>query len=65
MTAPSQLRWWQFQERAACPHSDLRPIYGDEILFGTPRLNRLQCRPCGRFLSGHVVLAKMRAGEVL
>lgn len=47
--------WWH------CPHSDLSPIYGDEIIH--VGWFRLQCRQCGRFLNGPVRLAEMRRGE--
>lgn len=48
------MRWIQ---RRRCPHVDVRAIYGDEIIFGTPKWNRLQCRDCGRFLDGPVSIA--------
>lgn len=51
------------RDRKRCPHSNLRGIYGDEINH-TPRFSRLQCRDCGRFLDGPVMLATLRAGEV-
>ena len=44
-----------------CPHSDLRPIYGDQINHVGGY--RLKCRRCSRFLDGPVELAKARAGE--
>ena len=47
-----------------CPHSRLRPIYGDEIIWGTPDWNRLQCRDCGDYLRGSVTLAEMRKAEI-
>ena len=43
--------------RNRCPHSNLRPIYGDEIIFATPKFSRLQCRNCGKYLDGPVSLA--------
>ena len=43
--------------RSRCPHSNLRPIYGDEIIFATPKFSRLQCRNCGKYLDGPVSLA--------
>lgn len=59
------LRWWQHRAINACPHSDLRPIYGDEIIRRTPNWNRLQCRRCGRFLDGPVALAGLREKELI
>jgi hypothetical protein len=32
-------------------------IYGDGVIFATPRFSRLQCVDCGRFLDGPVSLA--------
>jgi hypothetical protein len=53
--------WWFERNRwKTCPHSRLRPIYGDEIIFGTPDWNRLQCRDCGNWLRGPVSLAALR-----
>lgn len=46
-----------------CPHSNLRPIYGDEIIVCTPDFNRLQCRDCRRYLNGPVALAAHRSKE--
>ena len=43
--------------RNRCPHSNLRPIYGDEIIFATPKFSRLQCRNRGKYLDGPVSLA--------
>ena len=51
------------RDRKRCPHSNLRGIYGDEVIFATPRFSRLQCNDCGRFLDGPVMLAVLRAGE--
>lgn len=56
-------RWWQWRKRSRCPHSKLRPIHGDEIIFGTPDWNRIQCLDCGRFLDGPVVIAYLRKDE--
>ena len=53
----ARLRW-----RSHCPHSDLRPIYGDEINYVGGW--RLQCRDCARFLDGPVRLAEFRRREV-
>lgn len=55
------IRWWQFKKRAACPHSNLRGIYGDEII--TARFKRLWCADCGRLLDGPVSLASCRDPE--
>jgi len=52
--------WGRFEGRT-CPHSDLSPIYGDEINHVGGY--RLQCRTCARFLDGPVYLAEARAGE--
>jgi hypothetical protein len=57
------IRWWQFVRRSRCPHSLVRGIYGDEIIFGTPNWNRIQCLDCGKFLDGPVGIALVRAGE--
>jgi len=57
------IRWWQFVRRSRCPHSRVRGIYGDEIIFGTPNWNRIQCLDCGKFLDGPVGIALVRAGE--
>lgn len=51
------------RDRKRCPHSNLRGIYGDEVIFATPRFSRLQCNDCGRFLDGPAMLAVLRAGE--
>jgi hypothetical protein len=32
-------------------------IYGDAVIFASPRFSRLQCLDCGRFLDGPVSLA--------
>lgn len=52
------------RDRRRCPHSNLRGIYGDEVIFATPRSSRLQCMDCGSFLDGPVRLADARRGEV-
>jgi len=57
------IRWWEFLKRAACPHSRLRGIYGDEIILSGYR--RLWCLDCGRLLDGPVRLAESRLGEWL
>lgn len=57
------IRWWQFRKRAACPHSRLRGIYGDEIIAAGWK--RLSCLDCGRLLDGPVALAGMRYRETL
>lgn len=58
------MRWLrELKARSRCPHSRLRGIYGDEVIIGTPRFSRLQCRDCGKFLDGPVVLAEMRRDE--
>lgn len=46
-----------YRLRNACPHMDIRGIYGDEIIFATPNFNRLQCNDCGHYLEGPVTLA--------
>ena len=53
-------RWLQ---KRRCPHSNLSPIYGDEInhVGGW----RLFCRDCGRYIDGPVSLAESRSGERL
>jgi len=50
-------------KKSRCPHSNLRGIYGDEVIFATPNWNRLQCLDCGQFLDGPVKLAELRKGE--
>jgi hypothetical protein len=50
------------RERRRCPHSDLRPIYGDEI--NQVGGSRLQCRTCGQYLDGPVSLARARADRI-
>ena len=57
------IRWWQIRKRAACPHSRLRGIYGDEIRAAGYK--RLHCLDCGRLLDGPVVLAKLRSVELI
>jgi len=47
--------------RNRCPHSDVRPIHGDEINHVGGY--RLQCNDCRRYLDGHVVIAQLRADE--
>lgn len=44
-----------------CPHSNLRGIYGDEI--NAVGGFRLQCRDCGSYLYGPVILARLREDE--
>lgn len=51
------------RDRKRCPHTNLRGIYGDEVVFATPRFSRLQCNDCGQFLDGPVMLAVIRQGE--
>lgn len=53
--------WFGVTARRRCPHSDLEPIYGDEIL----RVGgwRLRCRDCRRFIDGPVRLAELRRTE--
>ena len=51
------------RDRKRCPHSNLRGIYGDEVIFATPRFSRLQCLDCRQFLDGPVMLAALRVGE--
>lgn len=53
------MRW---RERRHCPHSDVRGIYGDEIIH-TPGFRRMECRDCGRLLDGPVGIAAMREVE--
>ena len=50
-----------WRKRRHCPHSDLEPIYGDEI----NRLGgyRLICRDCGRLIDGPPTLAASRKDE--
>lgn len=55
------IRWWQFRKRAACPHSKLRPIHGDEIVAAGYK--RLDCLDCRRLLDGPVVIAYLRKNE--
>ncbi len=55
------IAWWQFRKRAACPHSNLRGIYGDEIIAAG--FKRLWCADCGALLDGPVSLAARRASE--
>lgn len=53
--------WWRERNRwKSCAHSRLRGIYGDEIIFATPKFNRLQCLDCGNWLDGSVTLAAIR-----
>lgn len=49
--------------RRRCPHSRLRGIYGDEVIFNTPSFARLQCLDCGAYLDGPVSLVESRRGE--
>jgi hypothetical protein len=54
--------WWQRRkDRKHCPHSNLRPIYGDEIYQAGGY--RLHCRDCRQLVGGPVALAKLRAHE--
>ena len=50
---------WPGHKRRHCPHSDIRPIHGDEInhVGGW----RLQCEDCGSYLYGPVSIAFMRS----
>ena len=50
-------------KKSRCPHSNLRGIYGDEVIFATPHYSRLQCIDCGKFLDGSVELAELRKVE--
>lgn len=53
--------WWRETRRwRHCPHEHVRGIYGDEIIFGTPNWNRLQCLDCGNFLDGPASIALNR-----
>lgn len=56
------IRWWQFSKLAACPHSNLYGIYGDEIIAAGYK--RLLCLDCNRFIDGPVMLAVLRRGEL-
>jgi hypothetical protein len=47
----------RFGWRSRCPHVRIRGIWGDEIIFASPRYSRLQCLDCGRHLDGPVSLA--------
>lgn len=51
----------KWRERRHCPHSNLRPIYGDEIIQAGFR--RLQCMDCRQLLDGPVALAEKRREE--
>lgn len=51
-----------WSQRRRCAHMRLRGIYGDEIIFGTPNFNRLQCIRCGKFLDGPVSWAGDHTG---
>lgn len=55
------MKWWEFRKRAACPHSNLRGIHGDEIIAAG--FKRLHCLDCGRLLDGPVMLAVLRRQE--
>jgi hypothetical protein len=48
-------------KRLRCPHSNLRGIYGDEIIAVGYR--RLHCLDCGAYLDGPVILARIREDE--
>lgn len=48
------------QARRRCPHSHLRPIYGDEILMAK---SRLCCVDCNTLLDGSVHIAELRKNE--
>lgn len=50
--------WWRSRH---CPHSNLRGIYGDEII--ARGFFRLECEDCQRRLDGPVSLAKHRRAE--
>lgn len=56
------LEWLERQEirhkRKHCPHSNLRPIHGDEI--NSCGGWRLHCRQCNRYVDGPVYLAESR-----
>lgn len=39
-----------------CPHSNIRGVYGDEIIFAA-NWRRLQCLDCWRYLDGPLSLA--------
>lgn len=54
------IRWWQFRKRSACPHVNVRAIYGDEVTYATPDFNRIQCLDCWKFLDGPVSIAVAR-----
>ena len=58
MSTSKRPPWWR---RIHCPHSELEPIYGDEInaLGGF----RLRCRDCGRLIDGPPTLAASRKDE--
>lgn len=49
--------WRIFSYKLGCPHTRIRGIYGDEIIFGTPCFARLQCVDCRKYLEGPVSLA--------
>lgn len=56
--------YWGFfgrQARRRCPHSELSPIYGDDI----NRVGgwRLRCNGCARYLDGNVRLVFDRETE--
>lgn len=48
-------------KRLRCPHSNLRGIYGDEIIMAGYR--RLRCLDCRAYLDGPVILARLRDVE--
>lgn len=56
------MRTWlkKRRDRKRCPHSHLRPIYGDEILAAKARLC---CLDCNSLLDGSVFLAELRESE--
>ena len=51
-----------FLSNKHCAHSNLRPIYGDEVNANGGW--RLGCNDCGRYIAGPVSLAENRRGEM-